>query len=168
MTLVRIALVGLAAALGVGLGAASVGAQTTHGLVKMTEHVLDTKQDFETWCEKEHKGRIEHQSVGSTSTIGCRWKDSLKRELLVVRIVNARRVDDRNADCIAIHYPKELYSRVETELLAKFGAKKRSIVSADGVASKGWFVVLDGKQGAVSNLKKDDHGIVYGCLTKIR
>ncbi|MDH3199447.1 MAG: hypothetical protein OEM15_01005 [Myxococcales bacterium] len=42
----------------------------------------------------------------------------------------------------------------------------RKVKSGDGIVSKGWFVILNERKGAVSNLKTGGKGVVYGCLVE--
>ena len=159
---------GLLALTCLAFAATSAGAQYPDSIVNYTKHVLDTRGEFEEWCEKGLKGVVQRRYVKDMAMTSCRWKDQYKRELVAVRMVAAGRVDSGSADCIALHYPKKLYARVDQVLREKFGAKKQTVKSGDGIVSKGWFVVLKGRTGAVSNLKTGGNGVVYGCLVELR
>lgn len=146
------------------LSATSAGAQYPSTIVEYTKHVLDTRQVFEEWCEKGLEGVVLRKFVKDVAMTSCRWKDSYKRSFEAVRTVAAGRVDSGSADCIAIHYPKKLFERVDLVLRERFGAKRQKVKSGDGIVSKGWVVVLNERKGAVSNLKTGGNGVVYGCL----
>lgn len=146
--------------------ATSAGAQWADSIVNNTKHVLDTRKEFEDWCEKGLKGVVLRKYVKDVATTSCQWTDRYKRDFEAVRMVDAGRVDSGSADCVAIHYPIKLYARVDHVLRQKFGAKKRKVKSRDGIVSKGWFVILNERKGAVSNLKTGGKGVVYGCLVE--
>jgi len=144
----------------------NASAQSANRIVNDTKHVLDTRKEFEDWCEKGLKGVVQRKYVKNVATTSCLWTDRYKRELEAVRMVAAGRVDKGSADCVAIHYPIKLYERVDLALREKFGAKTRKVKSGDGIVSKGWFVILNERKGAVSNLKTGGKGVVYGCLVE--